>query len=274
MPLTERRLRLGGLSTAVLEGGKGPDLVFLHGPGGNATHWNGVVRGLTERYHVVVPDLPGHGASESMGVHLDVASVLGWLGDLIEQTSRAAPVLVGQHLGGAIAARFAITSGDRIQRLVLIDSFGLSAFQPTPEFGKALMTFSGDPTPKHHDELWQYCARDASSLRKNMGELWKPFEAYNIERARSESQQVAVQELMGAFGMSEIPADELARIRVPVTLVWGRHDLATPLAVAEAASERFGWPLEVVEDANDDPPVERPDAIQRVLRSMLEGAAA
>ena len=45
---------------------------------------------------------------------------------------------------------------------------------------------------------------------------------------------------------------------MPTTLIWGRHDLATPLRVAEAASARYGWPLHVIEDAADDPPVERP----------------
>jgi ubiquinone/menaquinone biosynthesis C-methylase UbiE len=56
---------------------------------------------------------------------------------------------------------------------------------------------------------------------------------------------------------------------VPTTLIWGRHDRATPLAVAEAASARFGWPLHVIENANDDPPVEQPEALLRVLRAAL-----
>ena len=52
---------------------------------------------------------------------------------------------------------------------------------------------------------------------------------------------------------------------MPTTLIWGRHDLATPLAVAEQAAARHRWPLHVIEDANDDPPIEQPEALLRVL---------
>ncbi|MDQ3773133.1 MAG: alpha/beta hydrolase, partial [Pseudomonadota bacterium] len=46
MPVTERRRRLIGVSTAVLEGGDGPPLILLHGPGGYAAHWMRVIPGL------------------------------------------------------------------------------------------------------------------------------------------------------------------------------------------------------------------------------------
>jgi pimeloyl-ACP methyl ester carboxylesterase len=78
---------------------------------------------------------------------------------------------------------------------------------------------------------------------------------------------------MAEFGMAAIPESTLARISVPTTLIWGRHDLATPLRVAEAASRAFGWPLYVVEDAADDPALEQPEAFLAVLRTAIgEGA--
>ena len=46
MPVTERRLQLAGVSTAVLEGGDGPPVVLLHGPSGYAAHWMRVIPGL------------------------------------------------------------------------------------------------------------------------------------------------------------------------------------------------------------------------------------
>jgi hypothetical protein len=52
---------------------------------------------------------------------------------------------------------------------------------------------------------------------------------------------------------------------VQVALVWGRHDLATPLAVAEAVAADCGWPLHVIDDCADDPPMERPEAFVRAL---------
>jgi pimeloyl-ACP methyl ester carboxylesterase len=274
LPLTERRVRAGGISTAVLEGGQGREVVFLHGPAANATHWNRVVLGLTHRHRVIVPDLPGHGASEVSGGRLDVAGVTRWLSELLERTCKSTPVLVGQLMGGAIAARFAIAHGDRLEALVLIDTFGLVDLQPAPDFARAVETFTRTPTPENHDELWRYCARDASRLRQNMGELWPAFESYNIERARSGAQQEAMAKLMSWFGVNAIPAADLASIRVPTTLIWGRHDLATPVRVAEEASARFGWPLHVIEDANDDPPVEQPEAVRAALLATIDARAA
>lgn len=51
-------------STAVLEGGSGEPVVLLHGQGEFAAVWMRVVPGLARTHRVVVPDLPGHGASE------------------------------------------------------------------------------------------------------------------------------------------------------------------------------------------------------------------
>ena len=272
LPVTERRLQLAGVSTAVLEGGDGPPVVLLHGPWGYAAHWMGVIPGLVATHRVIAPDLPGHGASEVADGALGAERVLGWLGELIERTCMSPPALVGQLLGGAIAARFAIDQGDRLSRLVLVDTFGLSEFQPAPEFGLALRQFLAQPTKATHQDLWRHCAFDLDGLRQRMGERWEPFEAYNLERARAPSVRAALAALMEQLGMPAIPHADLARIAVPTTLIWGRHDRATPLSVAEAASARYGWPLHVIENANDDPPVEQPEALLRALRAALGSA--
>jgi FAD/FMN-containing dehydrogenase/pimeloyl-ACP methyl ester carboxylesterase len=263
LPVTERRLELAGVSTVVLEGGDGPPVVLLHGPGGNATHWLRVIPALVTNHRVIAPDLPGQGDSTVIDGDLDADRVLAWLGELIGRTCSSPPLLVGQALGGAVAARFAAEHPDRVGRLALVDALGLTAFEPTPEFGRALHTFLADPTELTHDGLWRYCAADLDRVREDMDEHWAPFRTYNVERARTPSVQAA----LGAF-MHEFAAPlDLAGIAVPAVLIWGRHDLATPLAVAEAASARHGWPLHVIEDCADDPPIEQPEAFVRALRS-------
>jgi pimeloyl-ACP methyl ester carboxylesterase len=231
----------------------------------------GVIPGFVATHRVIAPDLPGHGASEVAGGPLEAERVLGWLGALIERTCMSPPALVGQLLGGAIAARFASAHGDRLSRLVLVDAFGLREFRPAPEFGLALSNFLAQPTEHTHTALWHYCAFNLDALRQRMGERWQPFEAYNLDRARTPSVQTAVAMLMEQFGLPAIPSGDLARLTVPTTLIWGRHDRATPLSVAEAASARFGWPLHVIENCNDDPPVEQPEALLRMLRTVLGG---
>src|SRR5688500_17215943 len=63
LPVTERRYDPAGIPTVVLEGGEGPPVVLLHGPGEFSALWGRVVPQLAETHRVVVPDLPGHGAS-------------------------------------------------------------------------------------------------------------------------------------------------------------------------------------------------------------------
>ncbi len=102
-----------------------------------------------------------------------------------------------------------------------------------------------------------------------MGERFEPFGAYSLEWARAKTTKAALRSLMTQFGMRPIPRDTLARIAVSTTLIWGRHDLQTRLAVAEDASARYGWPLHVIEDARDDPCFEQPGAALHALRAAL-----
>jgi pimeloyl-ACP methyl ester carboxylesterase len=270
IPCAERRLTLAGISTALLEGGHGRPVVLLHGPGESAAHWMRVIPGLVQTHRVVAPDLPGHGNSDPGDTRLDMDRMLAWLGELIDQTCETPPAMVAQLLGGAIALRFALRHPGRLDRLVLEDTFGLRPFQPTPEFEQALLAFLARPAESTYEGLWRRCAFDLDTLREGLGDDWALYKAYNLDRADSPSLGAAQRTLMEQFAMPAIPPDDLARIGVPVTLIWGRHDLATPLEVAQNASARYGWALHVIEKAADGPSMEQPEAYLSAVRTALE----
>jgi pimeloyl-ACP methyl ester carboxylesterase len=270
LPVREQRLEICGVSTAVLEGGEGAPLVLLHGPGGYAAHWMGVIPGLARRWRVIAPDLPGHGASPIGDGALDAARVLAWLEELIRRTCESPPRLVGHLAGGAIAARLALEHPHRTSGLALVNTFGLAPLQLPAEFAQALSQFLSRPDELSHEALWRHCAFDLDALRARMGARWQPFAAYNLERARDPAVQAAVSALMREFTTQV----DLAHLPVPTTLIWGRHDRANPLAMAEAAARRYGWPLHVIENANDDPPIEQPEAVVRALLGALERTQA
>ena len=188
LPLTEHRIDLAGVSTAVFEVGDGPPVVLLHGPAGNATHWMRVIPELAATRRVLVPDLPGHGESvvDDAG-ELDAERAVAWLGELIEHTCASPPSLVGYALGGAIALRFAAAHPDRLGALVLVDSLGLAPFEPAPAFGAAIERFLTQPSEETHDLLWGQCAHDLDRLRAGLGERWQPFAAYNVDCAQDPS---------------------------------------------------------------------------------------
>ena len=270
LPVTERRFAVAGVSTAVLEGGHGPPVVFLQTE--FAAVWMRVIPELVRTHRVIAPDLPGLGASRVSNGPPRVDTVLTWLGELIEQTCPTPPVLVGKGAGGAIAARFAVDHSDQLQALVLVDSYGLARYRPAP--GMAL-TFAGvmlRPTERGLERGFRnYCFVDLDGVRGEMGERWEAIAAYALDRFRTPAVRAAMRHLMRPLA-SAIPPHDLARITVPTTLIWGRHDRAVRLNVARAASERYGWALHVIEDARDDPAIEQPQAFLNALRTALDTA--
>jgi len=113
---------------------------------------------------------------------------------------------------------------------------------------------------------------DLDGLRERLGERGQLLEAYALDRAQTPAMKAALKQLMPQLGVPAIPPAQLARIAVPTTLIWGRHDRQVRLGLAEAASARHGWPLHVIEQAADDPAVEQPDAFLQALRGALGSA--
>ena len=267
LPVTERRLRLAGVSTSVLEGGGGPPMVLLAGE--FATVWMRVIPDLVTTHRVVAPDLPGLGASEVPDGSPDAASALAWLDELIDSTCAIPPVLVGKGAAGALAARFSIDHSDRVDRLVLVNTYGLDRFRPPPGMALSFIGVLLRPSERGLQRSFRnYCFVDLDGVRTEMGERYEWMAAYALDRFRTPSVKAAMRSLFRELA-STIPPEDLDRIAVPTTLIWGRHDVGMRLNVAEAASLRYGWPLHVIENARDDPAVEQPEAFLEALHTAL-----
>jgi len=269
IPVAERQLELTGISTTVLDGGDGSPIVLLHGPGESAVNWRWVLPELVKTHRVIAPDLPAHGSTEAPEDELGADRVLAWLGELTDRTCATPPALVGHVLGGAIGVRFAIEGGERLSRLVLVDSLGLARFRPSPRFALGLAGFAARPHERSYDRFMRQCSFDLDALRERMGEEWEPFAYYNLQLARAPSAKAAGK-LFRQVGLPRISPKELARITVPTSLIWGRHDRANRLRIAQAASDRYGWPLHVIEESADDPPRDQAEAFLRALHLALE----
>lgn len=271
VPVADERTDLASIPTALLEGGAGPPLVLLHGPGESAVNWRWVLPELMERHRILAPDLPAHGSSGGEDDRLDEPRVLDWL-DAVVRRAPASPVLVGHVLGSALAARYAAARGRGLRGLVLVDALGLARFRPSLRFLLGMLGFQVRPTERTYGWFMRQCAYDRDALRERMGARWTTFVSYNLELARSPKSKAAGR-LFRTLGLPRIPPDRLERIDVPTALVWGRHDRALPLRIAEETSERYGWPLHVVEGAADDPFRDRPRAFLRALRRILDDFA-
>ncbi len=108
-----------------------PDLVLLHGGQDHAHNWDWVARELRADWHVIAPDLRGHGDSAwSMDGTYTLAAYIYDLTQLIQQRTRPPVTLVGHSLGGVIALRYAGLYPDTVSRLVSIE--GLSVTPNVP----------------------------------------------------------------------------------------------------------------------------------------------
>ena len=160
----------------VLEGGDGPPVVLLHGPGANAAHWLRVLPDLVRRHRVVAPDLPGHGASEPADGRSTPTRVLAWLGELIERTC-ASPPVAGRATRSAARSRPASPPTRRPDQPARARRRARSGRRSTRRRSSARRCRSSSPSPRErtHDLLWQHCALDLDGLRERMGERWAPF---------------------------------------------------------------------------------------------------
>ncbi len=270
LPVGDRRLEIAGVSTPVLEGGEGPPIVLLHGLGGFAEEWRLVIPMLTGDHRVVVPDLPGLGRSKVVRSDLDAASVVAWLGELIEQTCSEPPTLVGHSLGGGIAARFAIEHPDRVGRVVLVDAASIGRpNRPAPAVLAALIRFGARPTHANHDRLMSHVLVNPDRVAREWGDRWPAFEGYDIDLAKDKSVSRSTGQLLRRVAGRRVPLEQLAAILVPVAMIWGTGDRLMRFRIAERTAERMGWPLFPIDDCGHGPHIERPGVFHEALEMAI-----
>ncbi|MES2342891.1 MAG: alpha/beta fold hydrolase [Pseudomonadota bacterium] len=107
-----------------LEGGSGPDLVFLHGAGG-VTAEDPFLKALAEKHHVYAPLIPGYGDSEECPEIRDMLDFTLHTWDVAEALGLKDPILVGHSMGGMIAAEMAAIAPNDVTRLGLICPAGM-----------------------------------------------------------------------------------------------------------------------------------------------------
>lgn len=110
--------RYGRMHVATVDAEAGaPALVLLHQTPRSWDEFRAVA-GLLEGYRIVIPDMPGYGASQSLGdntIEATAAAVLATLDALRVPSAH----LVGHHFGGLVAYHLAVTAPERVLSLVL-----------------------------------------------------------------------------------------------------------------------------------------------------------
>jgi len=104
-----------------------PPLLLVHGGRDHCRSWDWVAEKLTDRYHVIAPDLRGHGDSAwSPDANYDMDTLVYDLAQLIHQLDLAPVTIVAHSLGGNIALRYTGLYPENVKKLVAIEGLGPS----------------------------------------------------------------------------------------------------------------------------------------------------
>ncbi|MCH2186310.1 alpha/beta hydrolase [Myxococcota bacterium] len=106
-----------------------PPLLLVHGGKDHARSWDWVARALRDDYHVIAPDLRGHGDSAwALGGHYTIHEFVLDVAQLIETLGLHPLKIISHSLGGAVALQYASIYPERVEKLVAIEGLG-----PPPE---------------------------------------------------------------------------------------------------------------------------------------------
>lgn len=223
-----------------------PVIVLVHGVNDQAGTWFLVAPVLAGTHRVLLPDLAGHGESAPPAGPLPLSSLVAQLEALLAPERDV--ILVGNSLGGWIAALHALAHPERVRRLVL-------------EAGGGLARPFASPVVAHdRDEALVV-------LRAVHGPAFEPPE-WVIE---SLLQRAIDSPMLRITEAEEHRLDtRLAALRVPVTLVWGADDGVLPLSYAEELRSLIPRAeLCVIDDAAHIPHLQNPEKFLACLTAIF-----
>lgn len=207
----------------VLQGGQGPDLLYLHGAGG-VTVDDPLLNLLSRTYRVHAPLIPGYGDSEECGEIRDMLDFTLHSWDVAQALGLKDPLLVGHSMGGMIAAEMAAIAPNDVSRLALIAPAGLwDDDHPIADLF-SLMPYEL-PHYLFHDEAAGAAVMTAGTNVEDPGFLT----AFLIQNARQ----------LGMAGRILFPIPErglsqrLYRVKARTVVIWGDSDRLIPPVYAQ-----------------------------------------
>lgn len=238
---------LGEIALDVVEFGSGHPFLLLHGGGGQPT-----VTGFAEllaqkrHAHVYVPTHPGFGGTprpDTLTTAADLARLYVGLLDTLELTD---VTVVGNSIGGWIAAELALLDSARVSSVILIDAVGVEVT------GHPVVDFFGLTFP-------EIAART----------YFEPAHYLVDPATMTESQRAALAANRGALGVYAATGMEdpsllrrLAGVTIPTRVVWGAADQIADVDYGRALAEAIpGADFIVVPHAGHLPQVETPAAL-------------
>lgn len=253
---------VNGQRVRYLDSGSSNDtIVLLHGLGGYAERWSGVIQEMAGTYRTVAPDMIGYGRSDKPVADYTPAFFVEFLEGFIQEMGLESPHLVGASLGGQVCAEFAASHPQDISRLVLVSPAGIMK-HPTPALDAYIMAalYPRVSSVTHAMRIMDGCGREP---KRDMVETF-------ITNMRRPNAKMAFTSSLLCFKHSRSVTPTLRRISSPTLLVWGYDDPIIPVSYASrfrAAIPRCAFVG--MEDCGHAPYVQYPERFSGIVKSFL-----
>jgi pimeloyl-ACP methyl ester carboxylesterase len=240
-----------------------PTVVLLHGLGGNVANWQFNIPVLAQKYHVVALDQIGFGKSDRPALKYRVGTYVDFLDKFMSETKIEKATLVGNSLGGWVAAWMAIKYPNRVEKIVLADAAGLKP---------------GEIDLKQIYGL-NYSTRD--EVRQLVKLVFYNQAIFGSPVFIEESMKVRVlandgdtiNSLIESIKRDEDFLDgQLNQIKKPTLIIWGKQDGLLKLADGERFNREIaGSQLVVFDQCGHVPQVEKAADFNAAVLKFLEG---
>jgi len=245
-------------SLAYFEMGEGPAVVIIHGVGGHKEDWREVASHLSEMHHVFAVDMLGFGESSKEHEDLSIPVQAAAIKSLLDAHEIEDADLIGNSVGGWVAATFAAEYPDMVDRLILLDVAGFKAM------------FEGEPPvnfdPSTVEEMQALIAITTNSDAAHSHDIAeKALEAYIA------SGEKAVSAVWGkSIFMSPRLEDILPKIGAPTLVLWGEDDKLFPSVLCGVFAEQIGNAgHELIPNAGHFPQLDNPTDTIAAIENFL-----
>jgi pimeloyl-ACP methyl ester carboxylesterase len=259
-----------------IELGEGPPLVFVHGLSGSWPNWLEQLPVLAREHRVLALDLPGFGHSPMARERISISGYARLLERLLDQLGMDAAALVGNSMGGFVAAELAIAFPQRVERLVLVSAAGISTHRD-PRMMRAIPALTRLERILAAGGAWAASKSDAVARRPRLRDA-----ALNVvvRHPRRLPAALASEQIRGAGKPGFLQAleatidydiaDRLPEIACPTLIVWGEKDRLIGVRDADVFAELIPRSRKVVfEDTGHMAMLESPAAFNALLEDFL-----
>jgi 3-oxoadipate enol-lactonase len=242
-----------------------PPLVLIHSLGMDRTFWNAVAPQLSGTTSVLAYDCRGHGLSDKPDSTFSVEQFAEDLADLLDHLGWPRAVVAGCSMGGCITLAFAAAYPDRAAGLGLFDTTAsYDAPDKWEERAVAAETTGLEAMVEFQTPRWFADAFRAD--HKDVVEVASAVFVANPVHAYAQSCR-----MLGACNLTSA----LPHLKVPVRIVVGEEDYATPVAMSDTLHRGLaGSTLTVIPGARHLTPLECPEKIAAELQALLVMASA